>query len=140
MPPTDDPFDPENLRLPSEDHQPKTQVSRPKRTKRWFKKGEPFLGVPISLYWLMAVAHLPGRAETVGLAIWYLVGLAGKDTVALSQDLLTRFGVSRQAGYRALRRLECAGLVKVERRPGRLDRVTVLECPAELREVEKDDE
>jgi DNA-binding GntR family transcriptional regulator len=60
--------------------------------------------------------------------IW-LVHLAWKSestTVCLSNAALASYGVSRETKRRALAKLEAAGLIKVERRPGRATIVTLL--------------
>ena len=49
-----------------------------------------------------------------------------KHTVSLSNAALARYGVSRETKRRALAKLEAAGLIKVERRPGRATIVTLL--------------
>ncbi|MBT6157400.1 MAG: hypothetical protein HOL01_04970 [Planctomycetaceae bacterium] len=41
--------------------------------------------------------------------------------------MIERFGVNRQAGYRALAALEDAGLVTVDRKPGRCPLVSIRE-------------
>jgi hypothetical protein len=86
---------------------------------------EPFLKGPIPMSWLQAAAVLPGRALHVGLAIWHLVGLRSSETVLLSGFVLKGLHVDRYATRRALRSLEGAGLVSVERHRGRRPRVTV---------------
>jgi len=60
--------------------------------------------------------------------IW-LLHLAWKrkcTTFGLSNTALARYGVSRETKRRALAKLEAAGLIKVERRPGRATIVTLL--------------
>jgi len=47
-------------------------------------------------------------------------------TFGLSNTALARYGVSRETKRRALAKLEAAGLIKVERRPGRATIVTLL--------------
>jgi hypothetical protein len=87
-----------------------------------------FLSGPIPLAWLVIAAKLPARSLHVGLALWYSVGLSGSTSVSLSNILCSRFGLDRNAKYRALRSLECAGLVAVQRKRGRSPLVTILNC------------
>jgi hypothetical protein len=73
------------------------------------------------LAWIQAASPIKGKALAVGVAIWYQAGLKKSQRVKLPSSLLRAFGINRHSGYRALRELERAGLLKVERRRG--------ECP-----------
>jgi len=117
-----DPFDVERLSL-------RTLVPRASADHRLprHQPGERFLKGPIPWSWLSAAARQPGRALQVGLVIWLLAGLRRSPTVPLSGAVLRGCGVDRHAGYRGLRALEQADLVRVERRPGRNPVVTVLD-------------
>ena len=75
--------------------------------------------------WVTSACALPGRSLHVALAIWDLVSLNKSPTIALTQKHLALFSVKRHTAYRALKHLEKAGLVTVERKPGRAPRVTV---------------
>lgn len=103
--------------------QPGTRRARPPR----HAKGEGFLKGPVPLAWLEAAARLPGRSLHAGLALWYAAGLMRSATVTLSNISGVRFGLDRNAKYRALEWLEGAGLVKVERKLGRAPVVTILQ-------------
>jgi hypothetical protein len=48
-------------------------------------------------------------------------------TFAVSNMALVKYGISRWMKYRGLTKLETAGLLKAERRPGRATIVTLLE-------------
>jgi DNA-binding transcriptional ArsR family regulator len=74
---------------------------------------------PIPLDWLSAAARLPGKSLHVGIALWFLGGLQKSRVVSLSNIASLRFGLDRNAKYRALAWLEEAGLVSVERKLGR---------------------
>ncbi len=67
-----------------------------------------------------------GKTLHVAIVLWFLAGLKRSRKVALSQSALRLFGVGRQASYRALSRLESAGLVSAARHPGRNPIVTIL--------------
>lgn len=86
---------------------------------------EPLRG-PIPLDWLSAAAQLPGRSFHAGLACWYVAALTRTTSVPLSNISSLRFGLDRNAKYRALAWLERAGLIAVERRPGRAPVITIL--------------
>lgn len=103
--------------------QPGTRRDRPPR----HAKGEGFLKGPVPLAWLELAARLPGRSLHAGLALWYAAGLTRSATVPLSNISGVRFGLDRNAKYRALEWLEGAGLVKVERKLGRAPVVTILQ-------------
>ena len=88
-----------------------------------------YLGGLIPWAWLCAAARLPGRAFHVGIIIRFLLSVTKKSTFPLSGARLREFGINRNAGYRALKWLERAGLIQVVRHPGRQPRITVLEAP-----------
>jgi len=86
-----------------------------------------FVRGPIPLAWLSAAGRLPGRSLHVGVLIWFLSGLhRGARTVKLTAQWRGSMGLERHAASRALERLQRAGLVEVDRKPGRSPRVTLL--------------
>jgi len=85
----------------------------------------PFLRGPVPLWWLGRAAVLPGKALAVGIALWYRKGVTDRDIVRPSWKLWEKFGIGRHAAYRALRNLEAAGLVAVERQVGKNPTVTI---------------
>jgi hypothetical protein len=87
--------------------------------------GKYFLG-PLPLDWLTSAARLPGKSLHVGVALWYSAELSRSSVVLLSNIHVSRFGLDRNAKYRALQCLEEAGLVQVERKLGRSPQVTIL--------------
>jgi hypothetical protein len=80
---------------------------------------------PIPWDWLVRAGGLPGRALHVGLLLWHLAGLQGGRVVRFSQARASEFGFSVDTARRAVRSLAGAGLVSVERVPGRALRVTI---------------
>jgi hypothetical protein len=60
------------------------------------------------------------------MLVWYAASLSGAPAAPLSNVLCLRFGLDRNAKYRALRSLEVAGLVEVKRMRGRSPLVTIL--------------
>jgi hypothetical protein len=77
------------------------------------------------LGWITIAANLPGRALHAGITVWYAASQSGSTAVHLSNILCLRFGLDRNAKYRALRSLEVAGLVGVKRMRGRSPLVTI---------------
>ena len=77
--------------------------------------GEFFLKGPVPMSWLSSAGHLPGRALHVGVVLWMLAGMRRTGSVVLAPSRLREMGVSRHAAHRALRRLEAAVLVSIER-------------------------
>jgi hypothetical protein len=67
----------------------------------------------------------------VGFALWFVANRSQDKsaTVGLTLKTMRRFGLTRQAVYRALAALEGAGLARVERRSGRRLSVTILPAP-----------
>ena len=99
-----------------------TTVSRTRShpTARFFKG-------PIPLPRLAIAARLPGKALAVYLAIVHRRDLTHEPTVTLPSTLLREFGVDRDSKARALRALEGAGLIAVERTDWRTARITLRE-------------
>ena len=89
--------------------------------------GPPQLRGPIPLHWLESAARLPGKALHAGLAVWFAAQLAGSTSIALGNIAGNRFGLDRNAKYRALGWLEGAGLIVVARKLGRAPIVTILD-------------
>ena len=101
-----------------------------------------FLKAMIPLGWLSRACRLSGKALATALAIWYLKGLRNSyEGLMLTTAVVERLGISRYSKSRALRDLERAGLIRVERRPQKNPLVTILKVDDEEktpgREVEK---
>jgi hypothetical protein len=103
------------------------------RRKRLFveQPADPFLRGPVPWHWLCEAANLPGKALHVGLALHFLSGVRKAVKVPLTTRVLGELGVSRQRARDALARLEGAGLVRVERQPGRIHQIEILSRPPE---------
>jgi hypothetical protein len=125
---TDFNFDPELFRLRAQKH-PTTAPTTPTLPRP--KPGEAYLGGPIPISWVERAARLPGKAWHVASALWF-VGVRSRTksaTVQLTLKTLRRFSLDRKTVYRALQPLERAGLVRVERHPGKRLVVTILPAP-----------
>lgn len=75
----------------------------------------------------MKAASLPGKALHVGLAIWFAAGVKKRRTVPFSYKVMAKLGCARETSRRGLAKLEAAGLMSVDRAPGRCPRVTIRE-------------
>ncbi len=93
------------------------------------RPGEKFLRGPIPLPWLQKAAALPGKVLALSLALWFQAGVTKSGVVQVGRKLAARFGVGRNAAARCLKLLEDAGLVAVDRHPGRCHSITILESP-----------
>jgi hypothetical protein len=90
------------------------------------RRGRRFIP-PVPLAWFDRACVLPGKALAVGLALWRLTRVRRSNTVRLTQAAVAQHGLSRWEKYDALRALESAGLVAVQRRGRRSPLVTVVE-------------
>jgi hypothetical protein len=78
------------------------------------KKVEPFVKVP--LWWAKQMtAATKTKKALVGIVLLHTAWKAGRQTFPLPNGRLAKLGVSRWAKNRALRDLERAGLIVVER-------------------------
>ncbi len=66
------------------------------------------------------------KALLVGLALWHIKGLRKADTFIVSNLIMQDWGVQPDAKGRALRKLEKAGLIKIEGRGKRSPKVTIV--------------
>jgi hypothetical protein len=94
------------------------------------RNGNQFLKGPIPWNWIIRASGLPGQALLLGLCLWRLKGATRRDTIALSNAELVPFGIDRSAKSRAVAVLETAGLIKVDRKPGRWSNITLLTDPS----------
>jgi hypothetical protein len=88
--------------------------------------GEPFLKGPILLRDLAPIAKLPGKALALWLLIRYRTDVSRKTWITLPRPLLIHWGIGKDAKAEALRRLEQAGLIKVERPKGYMLKVQLI--------------
>jgi hypothetical protein len=85
-----------------------------------------FLRGPIPLGWLGSAASLPGKTLNVGIALWWLHGMAKGKPFKLTQKALQTLNVERDAASAALARLEQAGLIRVVRQAGQRPTVSMV--------------
>ena len=119
-----DPIDINQLSLPNSKDIDEIKSKRPPH----HKQGEKFLKGPIPWNWLKKASQQSGKALHVAIAIWFLAGIERNRTVNLPNRVVTALGVSRFAKGRALKELERAGLVTVERTEGCNPRIKILEA------------
>jgi hypothetical protein len=77
--------------------------------------------------WLCEAAQQPGKAAHLAVMLAWQAAQTRSAAVRPGRRQLRRFGVSRDACYDGLRRLEEAKLVHVWRLPGRLPQVILVE-------------
>lgn len=90
-----------------------------------------FIKGPIPLDWITTANSLPGKAGAVGLGLWFLKGVTCSNVVKVTSQVEQIAGCSRKAVYAALEALEAAGLVQVQKSPGRRPIVEVISGRAE---------
>ena len=91
-----------------------------------------FLRGPIPLDWLGSAAALPGKTLNVGIALWWLHGMAKGKPFKLTQKALQTLNVERDAAGAALVRLEKAGLIRVVRKAGQRPTVSMVASVASI--------
>ena len=84
-----------------------------------------FIAGPVDVSWVCQASRLGVKALLVGLALWHLKGLRRDNSFLVSNMMLREWGIQPDAKGRALRALEKAGLIAIERRGKRSPRVTL---------------
>jgi hypothetical protein len=124
MSPYNSTWDPSSLRLNQDG------VRRLQGSKRQGRRASPirgkFIGGPINVPWVVQASQLGVKALLVGLALWHLKKLRRNDTFIVSNVMLQEWKIQPDAKTRALRALERAGLIRVERRGKRSPQVTLI--------------
>jgi hypothetical protein len=97
-------------------------------TTKQRREREHFVKVPLE--WARRICSAAGEGALY-LAIWlrYRSWKTGSNTVKLTRDPLEALGLSRWTQGRALRKLEEAGVVTVQRQHGRAPVVSLLDPP-----------
>lgn len=97
------------------------QPQQPPNTKnRTPRQTGPFVKGPIPLAWLNEVLRMGGRTPlALALALFYQQGLEKSGPIRITSKLRNRFYLESRAVGRTLPKFEEAGLVRVERPPGR---------------------
>jgi DNA-binding transcriptional ArsR family regulator len=124
MSPYNSTWDPSSLRL-NQDGVKRMQGGA-RRGRRVSPVRGKFIAGPIDVSWVIQASRLGVKALLVGLALWHLKKLRQADTFTVSNLMLQEWGVQPDAKSRALRALEGAGLIRVERRGKRSPHVTLI--------------
>ena len=106
------------------------QISETPIETKWTRSGrkrrqDRFIKGPISLDTIATAAKLPGAALPVYLLVKHRTDVTGSSSVTVPAKLRDEMGVDRKAYYRAADNLEAAGLVRVNRKPGRALRIAI---------------
>jgi DNA-binding transcriptional ArsR family regulator len=124
MSPNTTTWDPSCLRLDNEG------VKRSQGAARRGRRASPirgkFIAGPIDVSWVVQAKRLGATTLLVGLALWHLKKLRQADSFTVSNLMLQEWGIQPDAKSRALRALERAGLIRVERLGKRSPRVALI--------------
>jgi hypothetical protein len=99
---------------------------RPRRGRQPSPIRDKFIAGPIDVSWVCRAGRLGVKALLVGLALWYLRGLRRSNSFTVSNLMMQEWGIWPDAKSRALRKLENAKLISVERADKRSPRVTLV--------------
>jgi hypothetical protein len=101
--------------------------TRPRRSRRSHEIGKKGRFAQVSLDWAAKVAKAADAPDyMVFTLLVYLAWKAEGSAFILSNDHLKQFGINRWTKYRALTRLEKAGIIRVRRDPGKATVVALL--------------
>jgi DNA-binding transcriptional ArsR family regulator len=117
-------WDPDNFRLGPVDQATK-KAAIPKGRRLSLASGG-FIAGPLDVTWLSQARKLGVTALWVGLGLWFLRGMRKSESFIVSNLTMREWGVLPDAKSRALRKLEGAGLIIVERRGKRSPHVTLM--------------
>jgi hypothetical protein len=117
-------WDPSSLRLVLNDG--RTVSVRARRGRRASPIRGKFIAGPVDVSWVCQASKLGVKALLVGLALWHIKGLRRSETFILSNVIVEEWGILSDAKSRALRALERAGLIRIERRGKRSPQVTLV--------------
>jgi hypothetical protein len=104
---------------------PPPGMVRTTKPKREAKRLAGFVMVPWAWANALAASDASGKVWTVACHILYETWRAKGQPIKVPNGMLARCGVSRQAKYRALQKLEQLGLVSVEWRDSKSPIVTI---------------
>jgi DNA-binding transcriptional ArsR family regulator len=105
-------------------------VQRSNAPRRAGRRASPILGRfiagPVDAAWVIHAAQLGVKALLLGMVLWHLKGLRKTNSFIVSNLTTKEWGIGSDAKRRALRKLEKAGLIRVERQSKRSPRITIL--------------
>ena len=117
-------FDLSRLRV--EGGSPRSSVTTKGVKQRQRVRGQ-FLKGPIPWNWITCAMRLPGKALHVAVVLWQEAGFRKSRNVKFRMSKIGRVGFTRWTARRALVILEEAKLIKIDRKPGQLLQVEILE-------------
>ncbi len=115
------------------DGTPQELVAMPDPRRNWGRKPkrrrrQPSYIRTIPIPWATELARIPGKSPlVVGLALQYRAGVSRSRTVTLNRWTRELFGLQRYQVSRGVDLLEKADLIRVQRDPGRLASITILD-------------
>jgi DNA-binding transcriptional ArsR family regulator len=118
------PWDPSRLRLDRDRVAPLN--GGPRRGRQPSPIRDKFIAGPLDVSWVCQASQLGVKALLVGLALWHLKGLRRSNSFTISNLMVEEWKIRPDAKRRALRKLEKAGLITVERQGKRSPRVTLV--------------
>jgi DNA-binding transcriptional ArsR family regulator len=99
---------------------------RPYRGRQASPIRDKFIAGPVDVSWVCQASQLGVTALLVGLVLWHVKGLRQTHSFILSNLMVREWGISPDAKSRALRALEKARLITIERRGRRSPLVTLV--------------
>lgn len=103
-----------------------TEAIRRLKERKQEKRAGRFVKGPLPWPWVTAAAQCHPRAIEILLAVKMLSDTSGQQEVALSTELLADLGINKDMKSRVVAALENAGIIRVDHKPGRLLRVSLL--------------
>ncbi len=100
-------------------------IARLKERKMRKRKGR-FVKGPLSWPSVTAAARCHPRALEILLAVKMLNDVSGQQEATISTEMATDLGITKHSKGRAIAALENAGIVRVNRKRGRLLRISLL--------------
>lgn len=100
--------------------------TRPVVHEKFVLRRRPKVAFTFESEWLERAAQIPGRSFNLAACLLWAAALARATKVSIDQRLVRRYGMSRDASYEALKRLEEAGLVQASRVNGSHTSVTLI--------------
>jgi hypothetical protein len=89
----------------------------------------------ISLPWISKATQLPYSAMRVGLACWFIDGCNKQKPFTLNRATCLHFNITKWDKRRGIRQLEDAGLIEIQRRPGRFSLISLKRSPLQKMEA-----
>lgn len=117
----------DSLKLTTEQQVEIAASKRRLRTPQTARQRGAFIRGPFPMPQVMLAGALPGKALLVWLLVQHQVRMTRKLEVSLPGKLLDAARIDRFAKSRALRDLEQAGLIQVDRQPGQMPRISLVQ-------------